>query len=68
VNNLDFSAIKRFRIREKVSLEYRAEFFNLLNHALFNAPNLTPTSSGFGLITSQANLSRRTQMALRLVW
>jgi hypothetical protein len=68
VNNLDFSAIKRFRIREKVSLEYRAEFFNLLNHALFNAPNLTPTSSGFGLITSQANLSRRIQMALRLVW
>ena len=68
VNNVDFSAIKRFPLREKVSLEYRAELFNLLNHPLFTAPNLTPTSSAFGLITSQSNLSRRTQMALRVVW
>jgi len=68
VNNIDFSAIKRFSLRERVTLEYRAEFFNLLNHPLFNAPNLTPTSTSFGLITSQSNLPRRTQMALRLLW
>jgi len=68
VNNVDFSAIKRFPIREQVNLEFRTEFFNLLNHPLFNGPNLTPTSSSFGLITSQSNLPRRTQMALRLVW
>lgn len=68
INNVDFSAIKRFRIREQIHMEFRAEFFNLLNHPLFNAPNLTPTSSSFGLITSQSNLPRRTQMALRLIW
>ena len=68
VNNLDFSAIKRFLLGEQARLEYRVEFFNLLNHPLFNAPNLTPTSSSFGLLTSQANLPRRTQMALRFVW
>jgi len=68
VNNVDFSGIKRFPIRERINLEFRAEFFNLLNHPLFNAPNLTPTSSSFGSITSQSNLPRRTQMALRLVW
>ncbi|MCU1260776.1 MAG: hypothetical protein JWO80_3661 [Bryobacterales bacterium] len=68
VNNVDFSALKQFRIAEKVSLQFRCEFFNLFNHPLFNAPNLTPTSSSFGLITSQSNLSRRTQLALRLVW
>ena len=68
VNNVDFSALKRFHIAEKVSLQFRGELFNLLNHPLFNAPNLSPTSSSFGLLTSQSNLSRRTQLALRLVW
>ncbi len=68
VNDVDFSAIKRFPIREQINLDFRTEFFNLLNHPLFNAPNLTPTSSSFGLITSQSNRPRRAQMALRLVW
>jgi len=67
VNNVDFSALKSFGIREKASLQFRGELFNLFN-PLFNAPNLTPTSSIFGLLTSQSNLSRRTQLALRLVW
>ena len=68
VNNVDFSALKQIHIRERLSLQFRCEFFNLLNHPLFNAPNLTPTSSSFGLITSQSNLPRRTQLALRLIW
>jgi hypothetical protein len=68
VNNVDFSAMKRFNFGEHVNLEFRAEFFNLLNHPLFNGPNLTPTSSSFGTLTSQSNLPRRTQMGLRLVW
>jgi hypothetical protein len=68
VSNVDFSALRSSGIREKPSLEFRGELFNLFNHPLFNAPNLTPTSSIFGLLTSQSNLSRRTQLALRLVW
>jgi hypothetical protein len=68
VNNLDFSAIKNTALTERVNLQFRCEFFNFLNHPSFNAPNLSPTSSDFGRITSQANLARSTQMALRLVW
>jgi hypothetical protein len=68
VNNVDFSALKNFRIVERISLQLRCEFFNLFNHPLFNAPNLTPTSSSFGLLTSQSNLPRRTQLGLKLVW
>ena len=68
VNNLDFSVIKNFPIREAVKLQFRCELFNALNHAEFNAPSLSPTSSGFGLITSQANLARTIQMALRMTW
>ena len=31
-SNVDFSIIKRFRLDESKNIEFRAEFFNLLNH------------------------------------
>jgi hypothetical protein len=68
VNNFDLSAIKDTRIKENLNLQYRCEFFNALNHPLFDAPNLTPTDSNFGRIMNQINLPRTIQMALRLVW
>jgi hypothetical protein len=67
-NNMDASVIKGFSIRENLKLQYRFETFNTTNHVMFSAPSTSPTSSGFGKITSQANLQRRTQMALKLVW
>lgn len=68
VQQVDFSIIKGFRITEKVKMTYRCEFFNSTNRAIFNAPDLGPTSSTFGKILSQANTPRRIQMALRLVF
>ena len=68
VNQVDFSVIKAFRITEKLKMTYRCEFFNSTNRAIFNAPDLSPTSSTFGRITGQANTPRRIQMALRLVF
>ncbi len=68
VNQVDFSIIKAFPIRESLNLTYRCEFFNLTNTPIFSAPNLSPTNSNFGLITNQANQPRRIQMALRLVF
>jgi len=68
VNQVDFSIIKAFHITEKLAMTYRCEFFNSTNRAIFNAPDLSPTSSTFGRITSQANTPRRIQMALRLVF
>lgn len=67
-NNMDASVIKTFSIRENLKLQYRFETFNTANHVMFSGPSLSPTSTGFGKITSQANLQRRTQMALKLVW
>ena len=55
VNNLDFSAIKNMAVTEKLKLQLRGEFFNSLNHPAFNPANLSPTSTAFGAITSQAN-------------
>ena len=37
--NLDGSLIKDTQIREQTHLQFRAEFFNLLNHANFALPN-----------------------------
>ena len=68
VQQVDFSLIKGFRITETVKMTYRCEFFNSTNRAIFNAPDLGPTSSTFGRILGQANSPRRIQMALRLVF
>jgi hypothetical protein len=64
--NWDFSAIKNFTIRESVSMQFRAECYNSWNHANFNAPNTSPTSSAFGRITGTASDPRNFQFSLKL--
>lgn len=44
--NVDFSAFKNFGITERVKLQFRAEFFNLLNTPQFNVPNRTLNTQG----------------------
>ncbi len=38
-HRLDFSAFKEFKLSERFTMQFRAEFFNILNHPNFNAPN-----------------------------
>jgi hypothetical protein len=69
----DFSAIKDTPIRERLTLQFRAEIFNLLNRANFNTPNLivfTPSglSGTAGAITSTSTTARQVQFALKLLW
>jgi hypothetical protein len=75
----DLSAMKDTRINEHMSAQFRAEIFNLLNHANFNTPSLivavlqpgstAPTSSGVGgLITGTSTSSRQVQFGLKLLW
>ncbi len=69
----DFSAIKNTQLRERLTLQFRAEFFNLLNRANFNTPNLiTFTPSGVsdtaGAITATSTTARQVQFALKLLW
>jgi hypothetical protein len=67
-NNLNLTVTKDFSIREKMKLQFRAESFNLCNHALFSQANVTPTSGAFGTITSTTNTPRIIQSALRLTF
>ena len=66
--NTDFSAVKRFplRFREGAQLDFRAEFFNLFNHAQFFQPGQDVDSFGFGKITATVNNPRLIQFALKL--
>jgi hypothetical protein len=69
----DFSAMKDTALHEGFSMQFRAEFFNVLNRANFNTPNLVVfTPSGIsptaGVITSTSTTSRQVQFALKLLW
>lgn len=63
-NNLDASIIKDFNAGERVRIQYRFEAFNVLNHANFGAPNLTPTNSAFATINSTSSVPRVLQQGL----
>ena len=59
----------------KLGLQFRAEFFNLFNRPQFSAPNTSccsPAQGGsnanFGVITSQYNLPRIIQFALKFTF
>jgi hypothetical protein len=66
-NNWDVSLHKDTRITERMDLQFRAEFFNVMNHAQFNGPNGNFNSSLFGAVTS-ARDPRIGQMSLKFLW
>jgi hypothetical protein len=67
-NNVDFSLSKRFAMTERANLQFRAEAFNLLNHANFSNPTLSSTSAAFGRILTTSVNPRVLQLALKLAF
>jgi hypothetical protein len=72
---LDFSVLKATSLGEKFRLQFRAEFFNILNRANFGTPNTVVFSSASstpattaGVITSTATTSRQIQFGLKLLF
>lgn len=68
IANTDFSVFKEFAPTENTHLQFRGEFFNVLNRVQFGGPNTSVTSTNFGVITSQANSPRQIQFALKLLF
>jgi len=74
--NTDFSVIKQFKLPwENMGLSFRAEFFNLFNHAQFATPNSTSSlatpdfnGAGFGSINATVNNPRLVQFGLKLTF
>jgi hypothetical protein len=67
--NTDFSVIKQFALPwENMGLNFRAEFFNLFNHAQFGLPINDISAPGFGEVNSTVNNPRVVQFALKLTF
>ena len=70
--NTDFSAFKNFRIRERYTVQFRGEFFNLFNHPQFGLTGNgvfmqdINSPSSFGVVNETVNNPRVIQFALRL--
>jgi hypothetical protein len=71
VKNFDFAIFKntKFGQDERYGVEFRTEFFNGFNHPQFNPPNSGCCGGAdFGRVTSQYNLPRLIQFALRFTF
>jgi hypothetical protein len=66
--NWDFSVIKQTPIMESKKLEYRAEFFNVLNHPTFFVGDQNVNGTTFGVISSTSSTARLVQMSLRFIF
>jgi hypothetical protein len=61
----DTGLFKRFKVNDRITLQFRSEFFNTINHARFGNPVSTVSSAGFGNILSSGD-PRIMQMALKI--
>ena len=71
----DMGFFKNFPFREHCRIQFRAEFFNVFNHANFGLPLTngagSPVTGGgatFGAITNTTTTSRQIQLALKLLF
>ncbi|MEN3330363.1 MAG: hypothetical protein V7638_5170 [Acidobacteriota bacterium] len=73
-NNFDFSVIKITDIGERFRVQFRAEVFDLFNHANFGRPGNTVGTPLFGRITStrfptgESGSSRQIQFAVKVMY
>jgi hypothetical protein len=72
--NMDLSLVKITDVTERLKLDFRAEFFNVLNHASFGLPNILIfdtnglVSGSAGRISNTNTTSRQIQFALKLIF
>ena len=72
LSQLDFSATRNAHLTERLRLQFRAEFFNILNHTNFLTPNevvYTSATSGIsptaGVVTATSTTSRQIQFGAK---
>ena len=68
VDNFDLSLFKNFHPLEKLTVQFHAEAFNAFNRVQFGVPNQVLSSGQFGVISTQANIPRQIQFALKLLF
>ena len=63
----DIAVFKNFRLAESANLQFRGEFFNVLNQVNFGVPNVDISSPTFGQV-QMAGPPRQIQFALKLLF
>jgi hypothetical protein len=63
----DLGVTKNFNFTERVRLQFRSEFFNLLNHTNLGIPNQQANSTAFGSITGTFP-ARQVQFGMKLMF
>ena len=66
-NNVNLALDKRAELFDGISLQFRAEFYNALNHPMWNSPGTTFGSTSFGVTANKVN-NRTGQLALKLIF
>jgi hypothetical protein len=57
---------REFAVTEKLRFQFRAEFFNALNHTNLGTPNRFVNTPQFGSITEAATPGREVQLGARV--
>jgi hypothetical protein len=70
ISNFDASVFKntKFGPGETLTVQFRAEFFNLFNHPQFGPPGTTLGNPQFGVVSSQVNNPRLIQFGLKVLF
>ena len=66
IRQWDLKVYRRFRLHERLNLNFGIDALNLTNHVQFGGPSTSVTSTNFGAVTSQANGARQLQMNVRI--
>jgi hypothetical protein len=64
----DFSAIKNLAVTERLTVQFRAEAFNVINHPNFGNPAANISNGNVGTVTATSFDNRDLQFALKLLW
>ena len=66
MQTLDLALQREFSVTEKMRFQFRAEFFNALNHTNLGTPNRFVNTPQFGTITEAATPGREVQLGMRV--
>jgi hypothetical protein len=66
LRKLDLALHREFVVTEKMRFQFRAEFFNALNHTNLGTPNRFVNTPQFGTITEAATPGREVQLGMRI--
>lgn len=68
VTNWDAAVIRSFPVWRETNLDFRAEYFDVLNHTELSNPNVTESNAAFGTITGTQGGPRIAQFSLKYVF